>query len=68
MVLVVEPATYGETNGSEATNDFFNGNLSKFGEKPSKPTPKPEHIDRFNQGNQKTKREALCTRTRYRPL
>ena len=53
-------ATYGETNGSEATNDFFSGNLTKFGEKPSKPTPKPEHTDRFNQGNQKTKREAYA--------
>ena len=53
-------ATYGETNGSEATNDFFSGNLSKLGEKPSKPKPKQEHIDRFNQGNQKTKREAYA--------
>ena len=43
-------ATYGETNGSEATNDFFSGNLTKFGEVIDKrvkrmEVPGPGHYD-----------------------
>jgi hypothetical protein len=53
-------ASYGEMNYSEATNGFANGEPTPLGVTPSKPTPKPEHKERYNQGNQKKKRIAYA--------
>ena len=53
-------ASYGEFNYSEASNDFFTGKVSNFGEKPSKPVPNQDYIDHYNKGNQTTKRTAYA--------
>jgi len=52
-------ATYGETNYSQATNEFIGGKVSKFGEEPSKPKPKPEHIERFNRDTKNAKKKRI---------